>query len=196
MDKVQNNLMKIVTEHPQCLSDKVMLRGLLTDLLPHNRREINLIMDAYETRIAERLSYAHDYHLEITGIKMQLLQDFGLTEQAASWAIASWCYMLNRPEVAKISEVEDNSGLPQKNTQPAPEKKNAVNDALLAFLKGKKLRIVDKRPSGGCLWVIGTESEIGKTIKEAEKVFSVSGTFCGGGKATGYKPGWYMTSNK
>ena len=69
MDEIQNILVRIVKDYPRCLSDKIMLHGLLADILQSNRREINLIMNAYETRVVDRILKTRDYNLEIAGIK-------------------------------------------------------------------------------------------------------------------------------
>ena len=67
--------------------------------------------------------------------------------------------------------------------------------SLLEFFRNKGLKVVDKRDKGGCLWVIGSENEIGDYIKEACKLFRISGNY-GSGRATGYMPGWFTKSQK
>lgn len=62
---------------------------------------------------------------------------------------------------------------------------------LISYFKSKGLTVIDKRPSGGCLWVIGSEDKIKNYTDEACKIFKITGSFCGGGKATNYKRSWY-----
>ena len=62
---------------------------------------------------------------------------------------------------------------------------------LISYFQSKGLTVIDKRPSGGCLWVVGSEDKIKNYTDEACKMFNISGTFCGGGKATNYKRSWY-----
>ena len=192
MDEIQKKLVEIVKNYPRCLSNQVMLRGLLMDILNDNRLEINLIMNAYALRIVERLQKSNNYTFTLSGIKKQLLQEYGLTEENGTWAIVSWCYMLGLGDAAKMTE---------ELCKPAWEEdsvssKSSLRNSLFDFLTGKGLEVIDKRPSGGCLWVVGTEEKIGGIIRVAELLFSITGVYCSGGRATGYRPGWYTISNE
>ena len=62
---------------------------------------------------------------------------------------------------------------------------------LVEYLEYRGLEVIDKRGYGGCLWVVGTEDEIGNVIDDAKEIFEVGGTYCGGGRATSYRPGWF-----
>lgn len=66
---------------------------------------------------------------------------------------------------------------------------------LIDFFKSKGLKVIDKRPNGGCLWVIGSESEIGSIVREACRKFHVGGNY-GSGRATGQKSGWFTRAQK
>ena len=102
--------------------------------------------------------------------------------------------MLNKPVAARIAE---QSLKPNSNDSPQSELPKPLIDAELSdFFRQRGMKVIDKRPSGGCLWVVGTEKEIGTIIKEAEQNFSIKGTFCGGGRATGYNPGWFTKADK
>jgi len=61
---------------------------------------------------------------------------------------------------------------------------------LIVFLAGKKLRIIDKRASGGCLWVIGG-NELGSLMNEL-KARNILFTYApNGGEATSHMAAWY-----
>lgn len=66
---------------------------------------------------------------------------------------------------------------------------------LKRFLEESGLSVIDKRSSGGVLWVVGNQEEIGNIINAAVKKYDISGSF-GSGKATNYKAGWYTKTKK
>ena len=69
--------------------------------------------------------------------------------------------------------------------------KDSVDVNLVTFLKSRGIKYVDKRPQDGALWIIGGK-EMDNIIKETKKIYGAIWTFCsGGGRSTGYKPGWY-----
>lgn len=61
---------------------------------------------------------------------------------------------------------------------------------IMAFLERKGLKVIDKRPAGGALWVIGG-LELSKTMEELKaKGFHFTFTKKGG-RATRHQPGWF-----
>lgn len=187
MDEIQRNFLQIISTSPECIRSRPTLRGLLFDNYPARKREINLIINAYEIGIVDRLRNSVDHKLTVESLKNTLLNDYSLTDEAATWAIVSWCIFLNLPNAEKHADKLYNST--NKNAK-INRCKNAKE-----FFVSMGCKVVDKRSSGGCLWVIGTESEINKYVIEAEKLFGISGSFCGGGRATSYKPGWFTKDN-
>ena len=84
----------------------------------------------------------------------------------------------------------------QTKAHSAPSTKSSSNaKTLIDFFKSKGLKVIDKRPNGGCLWVIGSESEIGSIVREACREFHVGGNY-GSGRATGQKQGWFTRTQK
>lgn len=185
MDAIQKEFLQIINSTPECLRSRPTLRGLLFDNCPTRKKEINLIIDAYEIGIIERLRKSVDYKLTVESLRSTLLSDYSLTEEAATWAVVSWCVFLNLPQAEKYANT-----LYRTNTVKSPTGRGQYETAKDYFLS-KGCKIVDKRPSGGCLWVIGKESEIKKYVEEAKRLFKLSGDYCGGGRATSYKPGWF-----
>lgn len=70
----------------------------------------------------------------------------------------------------------------------------SVMMSLCEYLEYRGLEVIDKRPYRGRLWVVGTEESIGKMINDAKQIFRIGGTYCSGGRATGYRPGWFTAS--
>lgn len=75
-----------------------------------------------------------------------------------------------------------------------------VSDGLMKFFQSKGFECIDKRGmTGGSLWVVGSRAELAPVINEAKKLFGDLGSnnFApNGGKATGRRPAWFMTSTK
>lgn len=67
--------------------------------------------------------------------------------------------------------------------------------SLKAFLEENGLKTVDLREKNGCLWVLGSQKDIGHIVSEAIEKYGVSGGFSSG-RATGYKPAWWTKSKK
>lgn len=187
MDEIQKSFLQIINNSPECIRSRPTLRGLLFDNYPARKREINLIINAYEIGIVERLRNSVDHKLTVESLKSTLLNDYSLTDEAATWAIVSWCIFLNLPNAEKHANTLYNSTIQRVTVN---KYKNAKE-----YFVSMGCKVVDKRSSGGCLWVIGKESEINKYVIEAEKLFGISGSFCGGGRATSYKPGWFTKDN-
>jgi hypothetical protein len=91
------------------------------------------------------------------------------------------------------SSVNVNSGSATSATQR--QSNSNTHETLVEFFKRKGLKVVDKRFSGGALWVIGEKEQIQTYVEEACKHFCVTGQF-GAGKASGYHPAWWTKDRK
>lgn len=67
--------------------------------------------------------------------------------------------------------------------------------SLKEFFESKGLKVVDKREKGGCLWVMGSEEEIGSIVKEACRTYHIGGNY-GVGRSTDKKVGWFTRAKK
>ncbi|MDO4472430.1 MAG: hypothetical protein Q4C17_04620, partial [Bacillota bacterium] len=63
MDDIQKKLVTMIKEQPSCINDRKQLRAILLDYLPQNKLQQNLILNAYDEDIVERLKYTvnHKY---------------------------------------------------------------------------------------------------------------------------------------
>ena len=93
------------------------MKSLLADSIPLNKREINLLLSAYDEEFHKKLAAQQDKALfAIRSIK-QLRDDYGMTEDAAFWTVESWCYLLGMDEIAlAINEI--------KPSQPASQRQH------------------------------------------------------------------------
>lgn len=62
------------------------------------------------------------------------------------------------------------------------------------YFESKNLEVIDMRPKGGCLWVIGDQQKLKPYLDEVASLFQVEGRFAEG-KATRYRVGWYTKTN-
>ena len=94
-------------------------------------------------------------------------------------------------------EKENNSYVVYENgkrviVKPLNEKKV---ERMIDFFEGYGLEVIDKRPYGGYLWVIGDEDSIGDIVKEAKSKFIAGGRF-GMGPTTNGRRAWYTRCRK
>lgn len=89
-----------------------------------------------------------------------------------------------------IKEVEE-SGLAERCRNNSKSEKIK----LMEFFAQAGLEVIDKRESGGALWVVGSKEEIETTINQACKEYHISGRY-DSGRATRGKPGWFTRSKK
>ena len=77
------------------------------------------------------------------------------------------------------------------------EKTNAEGKGLKDFFKDKGLEVIDKRPAGGSLWIVGDKDKLTPHIKEAGGIYGAYGKFApNGGRATNYRPSWFTMCKK
>ena len=107
MDEIQTKLIEMITAHPQCTTNRQNLKSLLADYIPSNRREINLLLSAFDEELHKKLASQQDTTLFALRSIKQLRDDYGMTEDAAFWTVESWCYLLRMNEIAlAINEIK------------------------------------------------------------------------------------------
>ena len=79
------------------LDDRQRLKSILSDCLSGNKLQLNLLLNAYDNDVPAKLpnsANVPDKNLFLQGLVQSLTSDYGITEQAALWAIDSWCLIL------------------------------------------------------------------------------------------------------
>ena len=112
----------------------------------------------------------------------------GILEEAVKGPIIS-----TEGENIRYKDIGLAKGKRQKREKREKEVDVNFTKPLKDFFLEKGCTVIDKRGSGGCLWVIGDKSEIDNIIMEATKIYHISG-FYSAGKATQYRAGWYTKS--
>lgn len=109
------------------------------------------------------------------------------------------CYELIGTNVTNYSESPNFK--PEKKPvtlPPTAEIKpvTATNGDLKSFFEEHGLEVIDKRPAGGALWVVGDRSVLIPLLKEAKDLFAAYGKFSEGSTATKNRPGWWTKCKK
>lgn len=102
MDDIQKKLVTMIKEQPSCINDRKQLRAILLDYLPQNKLQQNLILNAYDEDIVDRLKPSSDVTLHALQMVKILSDGYGLTKDAAMWSVISWCQMLKLGEIAEV----------------------------------------------------------------------------------------------
>lgn len=118
MDDIQKLLVKMIEEQPSCINDGKQLRAVLLDYLPQNKLQQNLILNAYNEDIIEKLKPSSDVTLHALQMVKLLSDGYGITKDNAMWAVISWCHMLKLSEIADVLEA---------NADPSTSNKKPLN---------------------------------------------------------------------
>lgn len=112
MDQIQQLLCDMKSRNPACLTDRNILRSALADYLPNNKTQQNLLLNAFDNDVIQKLCRGADSTLSALNCIYQLENDYGMTKDAAFWTIQTWCYLLGGHSVADALVVLQ----PQKQT--------------------------------------------------------------------------------
>lgn len=125
MDEFQKKLMQMIVEQPNCISSRQKLKAMLSDYLPASKMHVNVLLNAFDEDIIQKLSGKSDVTLVAIRFVKQLMDDYGMTDANAFWAVETWCYLLGLSEVASaLNEITPNDGNNQStNAQSAENKK-------------------------------------------------------------------------
>lgn len=104
------------------------------------------------------------------------------------------------PQSRKTTSRTTTNTFASRPSKKATSVNKTETSSLLEFFQSKGFECVDKRSkAGGSLWVVGTREKLVPVIREAQTRFGDLGNnnFAEhGGKATGYRAAWFMTSDK
>lgn len=138
MDDTQKLLVKMIKEQPSCINDRKQLRAVLLDYLPQNKLQQNLILNAYDEDVVKRLTSSTDVTLHALQMVKILSDSYGLTKDAAMWAVVSWCQMMKLGEVAEIIQntFSTNPVVPATPSSPQPSSSSKISLGYGMYLAG------------------------------------------------------------
>ena len=126
MDNIQKALVQMISDQPLCINDRKQLKAVLSDYIPQNKLQQNLILDAYDEDIVNRLQASSDATLHSLQMVKILEDGYGLTKDAAIWAVVTWCKMLNCIEIAEVIEKTITTPPVLLDSSSSSSQKNAV----------------------------------------------------------------------
>lgn len=100
MDNLQQSLCNMSNKNPNILTDRNILRASLSDFLPQNKLQQNLLLNAFDSEVVSRLRNTSDVTLSALNLTSLLENDYGISKDAAMWAVETWCYLLGLDSVA------------------------------------------------------------------------------------------------
>lgn len=116
MDVMQSKLIEMKAEQPNCMESRQKFKAVLSDYLPSNKREINLLLSAFDEDVVAKLSSARDATLAAIRFAKMLQNDCGMTVDASYWTIVTWCFLLGLNEEASALQ-----SLSSEPTNTVPE---------------------------------------------------------------------------
>jgi hypothetical protein len=97
-DKVRESLVTIIKQYGRTICDDPRrCKGLLQDLCGEQKREIHVLLEALNERVATEImaaSKAIPAELLITRLTQRLYENSGIAENHARWAVESWAIAL------------------------------------------------------------------------------------------------------
>ena len=106
--------------------DPRRLRSLLSDICPDSKREVNLLLYAIEEKIPEELASTSSQgygKIQAGRFAQRLIQNRGITQEAANWTVNCWGYALGIATDAVLERSPLGS-----STDSLPEPKKIIKD--------------------------------------------------------------------
>lgn len=100
-------LKKILLDRPEILSDKVKIKGLLSDTFEGDEAKVNRMMKAYEIGIVEALLSGSGDDLQKSTLVNKLINRHDMISDKAEWSIRTWFSILDKKVLAKYKKYLD-----------------------------------------------------------------------------------------
>ena len=93
---------QMLRDYPDALPDRKRFIGLLKDLFPQQKKEINLLSFLYDLGITAEIESAGDIDNAFAHrFKKRLQDEYGVTDDDAKWAVATWCECYGKEVLSK-----------------------------------------------------------------------------------------------
>ena len=178
MNDVQQKLIEMRKNIPDCTSSRQRLRSILSDYFPTEKQLINSILNAYDEDVETRLKSSSDPTLTALQMIKVLQNDYGLTSPSAFIAVEAWCYMIGYSEIAdalesikaaQVPQIPSNTGTSQQSPPAVCEIGLGIYKAGIDFPAGELSIQVLSKPKLTLFYGIGkTPNRVGhdKTFKD------------------------------
>lgn len=106
--KYEHSLADIIKMYPNTLSSKQQLQGILRDMFPGETVRINLLLQAYDQGIYQDITNASVINSPFAyRHKKKLIENYGVSNEFADWAITVWCIAYGSLVLRKTCEVKN-----------------------------------------------------------------------------------------
>lgn len=102
MDEAQLKIVKMANDNPMVISDRRLLKAALSDYIPQDKRQQNLVLNAFDEDIINKFTQSADVTFQAIKMIDILVECYGLTRESASWAVITWCYIMKYDEIAEV----------------------------------------------------------------------------------------------
>lgn len=97
----------LLWQYPDAVEDKKKFTGLVKDMFPENRMQVNLLKTVYDMGIAEEMKKA----VEISNpfafrFVKRLMNEYGVSRANADWAVSVWCVCYGKQMLGKTCEIQ------------------------------------------------------------------------------------------
>lgn len=107
---------------PDCISDRMKLKGILADFFPTEKLKINIILSAFDEGIADEISKATEINNLLAGRFVKLLTlDYGMSEENARWATDYWFVNYGVAVLGKKNSIQIEEKPKEQTQQPKKE---------------------------------------------------------------------------
>ena len=83
----------------------------------------------------------------------------------------------------------------KKENEKLKKKQILSGRTLSESFSNNGFEVIGKRPSGGCLWVVGSKAKLETYLTTAKSLFHMGDNGFSSGRATSNRTGWYTNSN-
>lgn len=151
------------------------------------QKESKAILDAITQHLAkaELLSKRCEAALsqvETLAKSMQTSKDYQLSVEKRLTQLEA---KLQKPETVSPKETNRNTRTAEKSS----------SETLYGYFRELGFEVIDRRTSGGALWVIGSHAQLNPYVAYVEKQFGITGKY-GSSKTTDGRPAWWTKSKK
>lgn len=105
------------------------------------------------------------------------------------------CQTVYRTQLKEVALLSKQLTELKKENEQLKKNQMVSGRTLYDFFNNNGFEVIDKRSSGGCLWVVGTKTEIEPYLKEAKNLFNIGDNGFSYGRSTSGRMGWYTNSN-
>lgn len=88
----ENDFQKMLDDYPDAVKDIKVLTGLMKDLFPQKQLQVHLLLNVYKMDFLRAIGEAKELNdLFTMRYVRRLVQDYGVKEDFAKWAVSVWC---------------------------------------------------------------------------------------------------------